>query len=1646
MKLSVRLAIAFFILSTIPVALVSYVSTLNAERSIEAEIENHLSAITEMRAADFDRWVENLKQLIESVAQRPLVVDLTAALVAQANREAPADPSVGSQLLNSHLLPHLRVGSLYQAFSIVDARTGKVLVSTDPDDVGKFRAGEPYYEEGMAGTYVGAVRYTPALEAMTMHVGAPVGRTGEPATGVLVGRVDLAVLGDIVTYAMDKHKTEDVYLVNAFGFFVTEPRFGADYALRRATDSDGVARALAGETGIARYVNYRGVGVFGAFRPLPDSGMAILAEIDEAEALAPVERARVLAVALVAGAVVIFSSVGIILSRRMTDPLRRIAAGAAKIGSGEFGYRIGSARSDELGDAARSFDRMAENLAQTTASRDDLRREIDARFQAEERLRESEEKYRLLFDHAGVGIGYYTPEGVVVGYNRVAAAHMGGVPEDFVGTTLVEQFGEDLGSRYAERILAAARSPGATTYEDSVELPTGAKWFLSTYSRIERADGEVVGVQVLSEEITARKEAEEAIRESERRFRELTELLPEAVYEADAEGRITFANLTALERFRYAAEDVERGLNVLQVIVPEDRERGAENVRRILRGERIGGTEYTAMARDGTTFPVIVHSIAVRREGDLAGIRGVIVDITEQTRVREALQTADEIVSALPSGILIYRFEEPDRLILASGNATASSFVDLEENVGKELETHWPARMVELLRPSLLTIVREGGAYDRETVVVRPGAKRAFHMRAFRIPGSRIILAFEEITERVRAQEALKEEEEKYRLLFEHMIDGFALHEIVLDESGAPVDYVFLEVNAAYERMVGLRREELVGRRMTEALHGNEPDATDRIGTYGRVATTGESARFEQHSAALGRWYSVLVFCPRAGRFAAIFEDITERKRAEAAVAEWKSRYEGAVEASRHILYDWNSETNDVTYAGDVERILGYTGGEVSGDMARWIGLIHPEDRARFEAAIGRLLETHEPVHLEYRVRRKDGDYIHVEHDGSFILDAKGRPIRMLGFVKDVTERHHAAERVEESERRYRAIVDFAPIGIVTVNLDGTVASCNEEFVRIAGFERDEMVGRHFTKLPPARARDLPRYVKLFADIVRGRRPEPFETTWTGKDGVVHYGEVRVALLKREGRMWGIQVIVQDTTGRKAAEDELRESERKYRELVEDTHDVVYSADESGRINYVSPSVKELFGYAPSELLGKPYAAFGFEDDLPTIAEMKAVFARTTNLVPRDYRLVAKDGSVHWMRTASRPIFHAGRFAGLRGVLVDVTAAKQSEEALRISEQRHRSLFENAALGIYQTTPDGRILAANPSLVRMLGYDSFEELATRNLEEDGYEPGTPRQRFRERIERDGRIEGLESIWVREDGKSLHVRENAVAIRDDQGNVSYYEGTVEDITAQREAEDEKRHLEAQLRQTQRLESIGTLASGVAHEINNPLTGMMNYAELISRRVEDSRLKEFAEAIMSEGARVAKIVRNLLSFARHEKESHSPARLADVFAAARALVDQLLVKDRIQFQADVPEDLPKLKCRSQQIQQVILNLLMNARDALNERYPGDDPDKILRVAARVVEEDRTKWVRLVVEDHGVGIPEENIGRIFDPFFTTKPRDRGTGLGLSVSYGIVREHGGRLSVESEEGAFTRMTLDLPVDNGWTIGAAAESRGDDG
>jgi len=374
---------------------------------------------------------------------------------------------------------------------------------------------------------------------------------------------------------------------------------------------------------------------------------------------------------------------------------------------------------------------------------------------------------------------------------------------------------------------------------------------------------------------------------------------------------------------------------------------------------------------------------------------------------------------------------------------------------------------------------------------------------------------------------------------------------------------------------------------------------------------------------------------------------------------------------------------------------------------------------------------------------------------------------------------------------------------------------------------------------------------------------------------------------------------------------------------------------------------------------------------------------------------------------------------------------KRAEEALKESEERYRQIYQLSPDAVLIHNMNMNILDANDKAVEQFGYSKKELLGMKISE---LHPETELEHSTQVLAdmKQHNILYVETSFVRKDGSVFPAE--ATPCKYALGGKLIIHAVIRDITKRVRAEKEKLAMEASLRQSQKLESVGTLAAGVAHEINNPLMGMINYADLIAEKVKDDTLKEYSQVIMREGNRIATIVRNLLSFSRQNKGTYSPADIREIIDRSLSLVGSTLRKDQITVELDIPEDLPQVKCRSQHIQQVIMNLLTNAHDALNVRYPDYDEDKIIRITSRLFEEDGEDWIKTTVEDHGIGISEDVMQRIFDPFFTTKPRNEGTGLGLSVSFGIVTEHHGELTVESAPGEYTRFHMDLRINNGWS------------
>jgi two-component system cell cycle sensor histidine kinase/response regulator CckA len=355
--------------------------------------------------------------------------------------------------------------------------------------------------------------------------------------------------------------------------------------------------------------------------------------------------------------------------------------------------------------------------------------------------------------------------------------------------------------------------------------------------------------------------------------------------------------------------------------------------------------------------------------------------------------------------------------------------------------------------------------------------------------------------------------------------------------------------------------------------------------------------------------------------------------------------------------------------------------------------------------------------------------------------------------------------------------------------------------------------------------------------------------------------------------------------------------------------------------------------------------------------------------------------------------------------------------ALERAETRFRELVQRAGYGIYRSSPDGRFLDVNPALVRMLGYDTAEELKSIDLATKLYpEPGE-RERLRLRLLGVAAADWVETCWQRRDGVPIRVRVSVTAVCDELGRVECYEGIAEDIT-------ERRRRDELLRRSERMASLGATLAGVAHELNNPLAAIMGFAQILLKRSTCEDERAALETISHEAARSAKIVRDLLTLSRkREAERHTLVNLNDALRYIVRTRRYALETHGITCELHLAADLRPVLGDRTQLEQVLLNLVNNAEQAIrsgSDRSGG-------RIAMRTCQDGDA--VTIAIEDDGPGIPAESLSRIWDPFWTTKGVGHGTGLGLAVVHGIVAEHGGTIEAERLAAHGARFVMRLPL-----------------
>jgi len=900
-------------------------------------------------------------------------------------------------------------------------------------------------------------------------------------------------------------------------------------------------------------------------------------------------------------------------------------------------------------------------------------------------------------------------------------------------------------------------------------------------------------------------------------------------------------------------------------------------------------------------------------------------------------------------------------------------------------------------------------------------------------------IAASDIDERKKAEEALKQKTEQQEVLLSS-IPAFVYFKDT-ESKLVTANKAFTEmVNTPIDQLPGKDAYDLFLKEQAEKFHIDdrkvmksgkprmniEEKFTDAEGKT-RWASTSKIPYFDEKVKVAG--------------MVGITLDITERKRAEDVLRESEVKYRTLTDNINIGIYrnTPGSKGKFVEMNPAFIKMFGYKSKEELFALNVSNLYKNPEDRKKFNKKIA----TDGSVrNKELQLKKKDGIFFIGSVSAVAVKDENGKVKYYDGIVEDITEHKRAEEALRESEQRLQSLFDAMAEGVVLITTDGEIVNANPAAERILGLKRPEIEGRNYVSpeweiirtdgsLMPPEEMAGPQAMsekRLVKDVEMGTiRP----------DGSISWINVSAApLINEAGELEGIVGTFADITERKRAEEELRESEEKYRTIFENVSDSITYVNRYGTI--ISANDKEeIYGRKPEEIIGKRFTELGYFDvkDIPKYLKLlKDIITGKKTLTRMELEIKHKDGHKFPVDMSISLVKKDGKTVGFVCITRDITERKQAEDTLRESEEKYRLLVENVNDGIVISQRD-KFIFFNKQFSEMLGY-TYDELFMKDYRDVYTEKSVEILMERKRLRDRGEYvpSRYETVFKKNDGTTIDVEAN-VTIIDYKGDKATF-AIIRDITERKRAEEEKKAMQAQLLQSQKLESIGTLASGVAHEINNPLMGMINYAELIRSRIKDDSLKEFSAIIIEEGERVATIVRNLLSFSRQDKERHSPTNIKDIIDASLSLIGAVLRKDQITLIYDIPKDLPIIKCRSQQIEQVIINLLTNTRDSLNERYPYYNEDKIVKISVKLFEKDGVDWIRTTIEDHGVGMQEDVIERIFDPFFTTKPRNIGTGLGLSVSYGLIKEHGGELSVESEPGKYARFHIDLKVNNGWEIG----------
>ena len=689
--------------------------------------------------------------------------------------------------------------------------------------------------------------------------------------------------------------------------------------------------------------------------------------------------------------------------------------------------------------------------------------------------------------------------------------------------------------------------------------------------------------------------------------------------------------------------------------------------------------------------------------------------------------------------------------------------------------------------------------------------------------------------------------------------------------------------------------------------------------------------------------------------------------------------------------------------------------------------LYPPEQAAKFHADNLEVIKSGKPkFHIIEQYHTASGEKRWAQTDKLPYYDREGTIVGIIVFAVDITEYKKVEEALKESEAKFKALTEMSA-SIIFIYQGEKLSYVNPAGAAITGYTIDALLQMNFWDIMHLDFRELVRERGLLRQSGE-TVPNCYEVKILTKSGEERWVNFTGEMIEFKGKP-AILGNAFDITDHKKVEEALRESEYLYRTLIEHSLTGIFMIRKD---NYVFAN--EMFckntGYSLEKLKSKdPLDLIAYKDR----ERMREFFEKRLSgeKVPSEYetQIIQKDGAIRDVLIKVTLIMFEEE-PTVMGSIIDITKHKKVEKELKESEKRYRQLFENVPVGLYRTTKEGEIIDANPAMVQMLGYPDVESLKAEKIIRV-YPNPEDRIQWQRLIERDGVIRDFQKQLRRYDGSLIWIEENTQITPGGAGQ-QYYEGTFVDITERRRAEQKMAELQEQLYQSQKMEAIGQLAGGVAHDFNNLLTVIKGYSQLSFNELqEDSPVRLNIEEIKQAADRAADLTRQLLAFSRRQVMEVKVLDLNTILQNIDKMLHRLIGED-IELITHLDENLGRVKTDPGQIEQVVLNLVLNARDAMLK-----GGKLIIETANVELDEEYAhehitiqpgSYVMLAVSDTGVGMTPEVKERVFEPFFTTKEKGRGTGLGLSTVYGIVKQSGGNIKVYSELGKGTTFKVYLP------------------